>query len=301
MIDDVAIVGAGPSGAWAAYCLAARGARVRLFDPSHPREKPCGGGVTGRALALVTDAIDRSRLPASVIARARFTDSRHASSAVVPLDVGGAGDAAPLIVVRRTDFDAELLSAAERAGAALVPARVTNVALESDGVRLDTTSGACRARFVVGADGANSLVRRRLSRPFSRAELSIATGYFAHGVTSDEIVVELVADPPGYIWSFPRPTHLAIGMCAQADARVTATALREQTAAWITTTGIAAGARLEPYAWPIPSLDVAGLERLELSGQPMVRSSVMPRGWSIRSRARAFTSRCCRVNGRLTR
>jgi geranylgeranyl reductase family protein len=266
IMDDVAIVGGGPSGAWAAYCLATRGARVRLFDPSHPREKPCGGGVTGRALALVSDAIDRSLLPASAIASARFTDTHRDASAVVRLDIGGIGTAAPLIVVRRTDFDAALVGAAERAGAVFAPARVTNVSLESDGVRLDTAGGRCRARFVIGADGANSLVRRRLSRPFRRAELSVATGYFAHGVTSDEIVVELVGDPPGYIWSFPRPTHLAIGVCAQADARVTTTALRQQITAWMKATGVAAGAALEAYAWPIPSLDVAGLERLELSG-----------------------------------
>ena len=38
--------------------------------------------------------------------------------------------------------------------------------------------------------------------------------------TSDEVVIELVADPAGYLWSFPRPDHLAIGMCAQADAGI---------------------------------------------------------------------------------
>ena len=58
MNDDIAVVGAGPAGAWTAYLLARRGARVVLIDPSHPREKPCGGGVTGRALDLVATAID---------------------------------------------------------------------------------------------------------------------------------------------------------------------------------------------------------------------------------------------------
>ena len=63
----VAIIGAGPAGAMAAVRLARAGASVTLFDPSHPREKPCGGGLTGRALALVSDVIDMGSLPAVVV------------------------------------------------------------------------------------------------------------------------------------------------------------------------------------------------------------------------------------------
>jgi hypothetical protein len=82
---DVAVIGAGPAGSWAAYNLARRGARVTIFDSSHPREKPCGGGVTSRALALVADALGGSSLPASTIRRARFVDTAAGQSAVVPL------------------------------------------------------------------------------------------------------------------------------------------------------------------------------------------------------------------------
>ena len=257
---DVVVVGAGPAGAWAAYSLARRGARVTIFDPSHPREKPCGGGITGRALAFCAPAIGYLQLPASPIRRARFVDTAGRRSAVVALD------AAALVVASRATFDAALLAAACRAGATLAAARVADVAIDTGGVRIETDAGAVRAGFLVGADGVNSLVRRRLARPFRRDELSIATGYFAHGVTSDEIVIELLADPPGYIWSFPRPTHLAIGICAQADAGTTAATLRAKTAAWIRHTRIAEGARLEPYSWPIPSLDAGSLRRIELAG-----------------------------------
>jgi flavin-dependent dehydrogenase len=108
----------------------------------------------------------------------------------------------------------------------------------------------------VGADGANSLVRRRVARPFGREQLSIATGFFAHGATSDEIVIELIADPPGYIWSFPRPDHLAIGICAQADAGLTVESLRARTAAWIRATRLAPEARLggAPRNWTLSAV-----------------------------------------------
>jgi geranylgeranyl reductase family protein len=260
---DVAIVGAGPAGARAAYVLARAGARVTIFDPSHPREKPCGGGVTGRALALVTDAIGADTFPRTTIRAMRFTSSSEAGAAdgiAVTLDRGA------LVVASRASFDAALLASAERAGASVERVRVRDVAVDRHAVRVETARGTRHAAFLIGADGANSLVRRRLAGAFPRAQLSIATGYFAHGITSHEAVIELAANPPGYMWSFPRPDHLAIGICAQADAGATAEELRRRTFAWIRRTHVAGDARLEPYSWPIPSLRPADLEALRLAG-----------------------------------
>src|SRR5205823_3868743 len=48
---DVAVIGAGPAGSTTAYRLASEGARVLLIDKaSFPRDKPCGGGLTLRAV-----------------------------------------------------------------------------------------------------------------------------------------------------------------------------------------------------------------------------------------------------------
>src|SRR5580700_6978736 len=79
---DVVVIGAGPAGAWTAFLLARGGARVLIVDPSHPREKPCGGGVTGRALSLVAD-VTGGRLPAVAIRSARFVDPATGASAAV--------------------------------------------------------------------------------------------------------------------------------------------------------------------------------------------------------------------------
>jgi flavin-dependent dehydrogenase len=159
----------------------------------------------------------------------------------------------PLVVVSRRDFDSALLQAAISAGATLVPERVLDVGADGDGVQVRTSEGVHRAGVLVGADGANSLVRRRLLQPFTRSQLSIATGYYAHGVTSRSITIRCVDRPAGYLWSFPRADHLAVGMCAQAD-RAGATELRQVAAGWITEANLGASAKLEPYSWPIPSL-----------------------------------------------
>ena len=49
--ESVLIVGAGPAGATAARVLALAGVPVRLLDRAvFPRNKPCGGGISMRAL-----------------------------------------------------------------------------------------------------------------------------------------------------------------------------------------------------------------------------------------------------------
>ena len=249
---DVAIVGAGPAGCRAAWRLARAGARVAMLDGSHPREKPCGGGVTGRALDMVRDAIECGPIDAVAIRGAAF---EHGSARVqMTFDQ----PSPELVVASRARFDTALLAAAIEAGATLMAQRVTDVARDGEEWRIATRGLAVRAGWVIGADGPNSLVRRRLSRPFARADLSIATGFFVHGVSSPDIAIAFEDDPPGYLWSFPRRDHLAVGVCAQADHASSAT-LVPFASRWIAR-NVPAGSTLERYSWPIPSLRVATLQ-----------------------------------------
>src|SRR5438132_10987552 len=123
MSVDVAVIGAGPAGAWTAYSLAQRGARVAVIDPSHPREKPCGGGVTGRALALVAAALGDRPVPATVVRRARFLDSVGHRAGAVPLECPDVEFPPDLVVASRTDFDGALLAAAVDIGVDVLQAR----------------------------------------------------------------------------------------------------------------------------------------------------------------------------------
>ena len=254
MTFDVAVVGGGPAGATAARALARAGARVAIVDGSHPREKPCGGGITGRAFALVGDAIAPAgvtvveALSAGFVARGR--------NAAVPLPARHDGHPALGIVARR-ELDAALLAAACRAGAEHIAARVTAVERCSGGWTVSAGSLALRTGWLVGADGANSLVRRCVSRPFPRAELSIASGYFVRGASGQSVTLDFDEVPTGYLWSFPRADHLAVGACGQADA-TSAAQLFARSERWIREQ-VTAPHSLERYSWPIPSLSVGAV------------------------------------------
>ncbi|HJR61721.1 MAG TPA: NAD(P)/FAD-dependent oxidoreductase [Vicinamibacterales bacterium] len=255
---DVVVAGGGPAGARAACQLAAGGATVALVDGSHPREKPCGGGVTGRALSLLGFPVQRVE-QGMPIASASFT-YRDKTVAMPLADQSGG---LRLAVVPRRTFDARLVECAEQAGVTLLRARVTGVTRSARRWRVMTRDGELEGAWLIGADGPGSLVRRRVAAPFARADLSIAAGYYVHGATSQQIDIAFEEDPPGYLWSFPRPDHLAVGACAQADESTT-TDLLLVAQQWIDR-HVTGGTR-ERYSWPIPSLRAETLQRERPSG-----------------------------------
>ncbi len=253
---DVAIVGAGPAGAWCATRLAADGMQVALIDGSHPREKPCGGGVTGRALAMAGEVLEASASGVR-IERASFTQGSRTAEIVLPPNPLHLG------VVARSEFDLRLVQRATSAGATLVRARTRSFDRVDTAWRLVTSGQEVQARWLIGADGASSFVRKRLSHAFSRRDISIACGYYVHGVTSNRIDIAFEEEPAGYLWSFPRRDHLAVGICAQADVATTAT-LMPLVDRWLNAN--VTGGQRERYSWPIPSLTVEAIDREVPSG-----------------------------------
>jgi flavin-dependent dehydrogenase len=74
-------------------------------------------------------------------------------------------------------------------------------------------------------------------------------------------VIRCVADPPGYIWSFPRAVIWPSGFARRRTRRRRSSG-SAHARAWIDASGLARGATLEPYSWPILSARQISRDRL---------------------------------------
>src|SRR5215218_471771 len=202
---DLVVVGAGPAGAAAA--LEAKRLRpqatVALVDKAgFPRDKACGDGLGPHAV----DELEALGAAGVLEGYPPIRGLRLRS----PRGMEVAGDPArPNYVIPRSVLDARLVEAATAAGAELRRAGVRRLE-EHDG--LVTVEGELAARVVVGADGANSAVRRLLgvaSNP-DRALAIAVRGYAPAPAGRPEQLIAWVAEGwPAYVWSFPTGTGVA--------------------------------------------------------------------------------------------
>lgn len=213
---DVVVVGGGPAGATAAAELAAAGHSVLLLD-RQGRTKPCGG-------AIPTKAIGEFDIPPHLlVARIRsariFAPSR--TSVDMRIDDGFVG------MVDRDSFDPWLRERARSRGAELVAATFESAIRDDDGrmtVRYGVKNGpteAVGARMVIGADGANSAVRRQLfereARPpyvFAYHEVvrSPAGQQAAFDPQRCDVYYQSSVSPDFYGWVFPHGDTTSVGV-----------------------------------------------------------------------------------------
>jgi len=203
---DAVVVGAGPAGAATAIRLARAGASVMLADRARfPRDKPCGGGLTGRAVRELP--VDVSPVVEDVVHafevrlgyRKRFERRSEA-----PL----------VLMTRRRRLDAFLAEQAVAAGAVFRDGvTVEGLTVGPDGASLRVGGAAVHGRALVGADGVNGRIARDAG----------LGGGILYGIALEgngplperqrgRATIELGVVPGGYGWVFPKDGHANYGV-----------------------------------------------------------------------------------------
>ncbi len=206
---QVAIVGAGPAGAHLAYLLATRGFDVLLFDAREAWEKPCGGGVTSKALREF-EFLRNNTSPKQMVSQLRLISGEGRELQLKSIDA--------FAIYSRTELGRMMRDRAIDAGAVLHCQRVEKSRFKDGKWHLTTTNGSCAADFLVGADGASSVVRRRVGVHFGLEDLTYALGWLVkpdRARPRGQADVKYATDLTGYLWIFPRPDHLSYGIASK--------------------------------------------------------------------------------------
>jgi flavin-dependent dehydrogenase len=274
--EPIAIVGGGPAGALAGALLAEGGRDVLLFDEKLAWEKPCGGGITHKALQQypfladagsernlnnLNDFIDRCELISPSGQRVLF-HMQH-----------------PVAIFSRLALNGLLLERARRAGVhANAEARVdihqervtriTRIGPDQQNDwqkdwQLVTPQGEYRASYLMLAAGARNPFRSQFLSPISPGDLMVTAGYFIPG-RSSLMQIQFLKGITGYIWVFPRADHVSAGIAGKMGETPTVE-LRRILEKWLEDNGFRLlGARF--YSHILPSFRAQTFETLEVCG-----------------------------------
>jgi len=205
-MNEVAIVGGGPSGAVCGERLAQAGFHVTLFDEHLAWEKPCGGGLTHKAIEAYPFLLDGPHPKKLIRTVELISSSGH--RARLELDK-------PIVIYSRTVLNGLLLDRAAAAGCRVVRSRVTQLETQGTQARLtiaeEGNSREHAADFVVIAAGARNVLLPD-TRKLEPNDLEMTLGYFVKA-QADGIQVKFLRRFEGYLWSFPRCDHLSVGIC----------------------------------------------------------------------------------------
>lgn len=200
MSVTVAIIGGGPAGATCAWKLAKAGVRTLLYERDPGREKPCGGGLTGRAFAALPE-LRQLGLAWTEARQWRLVGDRNREVDFM-LDE-------PLVITSRRELDSALRREAVKAGAALVREPVRALQPIAGGGWLVNDHAA---NIVIGAGGMIDPLARKLGLALNKENLAASHGLWVKGQFEPAIVTCFLVSLKGYLWWFPRRDHASYGV-----------------------------------------------------------------------------------------
>ncbi len=205
---DTVIIGAGPAGTVCAYLLRKAGIKCALVDfASFPRDKICGGGLTPKAYSLLADIMPEIKYEYRSIKRIKMgLDHRPINEIVLPQEIR---------IVSRKDFDYKLLQQYLNTGGLFIQDAFGKFEQQDDGhIIVSLKSGRqLMCKHLVGADGANSRVRRQITGKYN-GNILIFEQYIDSASDAIEGVVSLKYKR-GYYYLFPSVHCDIVGLRAE--------------------------------------------------------------------------------------
>ncbi len=208
---DVVVLGAGPAGGAAGLTAARAGLRTALVDRRRfPRDKLCGGLITGRSLRYYAD-IFGARLDEALLDRKTVIDFRFQGRPIGVID-----DAPPLFLSTRLSLDHHICAQALAAGAADLTGQGV-LEIDTGARQITLRDGRVLGYGVlIGADGVNSMVARQLfGQAFDRRRIGFGLEIEATGQQVQPLApirVDIAAAHWGYGWSFPKRGSTTVGV-----------------------------------------------------------------------------------------
>jgi len=261
----IAIVGGGPAGALAATLLADGGRSVVLFDEKLAWEKPCGGGITHKALkkypflsaaGAPNRAVEDCQLISPSGRRVRFR-MQH-----------------PVAIFSRLVLNGMLLERARGAGAGearveIRHERVTRITGTEGSWQLATPEGCYQTSHVILAAGARNALRSQFLATMTKEDLMVTAGYFIPGQTP-LMQIQFLKEITGYIWVFPRADHVSAGIAGKMGELPTSelrrTLERWLEEHWLKENGLGLSSATF-YSHILPSFRAQTFETLEVCGE----------------------------------
>lgn len=224
---DVIVVGGGPGGCSAAYFLAKYGLNVLLVDKaSFPRNKVCGDGITAATLSMldkigIAEKIEKSPLAHKLKDFFISGPDGHFIKVDTP-QVHGLRDYG--LIFPRSEFDYIILNHIKNTNNIDVLENFLVTGLKREGKLVKSITGIygnhfleLSSKFIIGADGVNSVVARKVSLVNTNPKhKAFALRAYFDNVDGIGKFCEIHYDEsimPGYGWIFPTsPSSANVGI-----------------------------------------------------------------------------------------